>query len=118
MKRFLIITCLTIFCSGGSFAQSDSVHFAVQIGAWRDLPVEVSLYLQDKEHTIQLRGIDDDSPVHQVFVGNFACLEEGEHIQKMARQDGYNNAFITGWINNKRVSVREAQIAAGCGAER
>ncbi|MEM9934310.1 MAG: SPOR domain-containing protein [Bacteroidota bacterium] len=90
----------------GIDGESVPVGFHVQIGAFRR--VMLADYTQE---TVLLSASQEDG-FEKVMLGTFQSYEEAKSVKQLARQLGFNDAFVVGTVDGARIGLSEAITAS------
>src|SRR6185436_2103534 len=88
-------------------APSDNTGFfyTVQIGA---APANAKTGLERYNTVNDLKKITGEDGIIRFTAGNFQNLNDAINLQTSLRNEGFKDAFVTAYFNNKRITLQEA----------
>jgi hypothetical protein len=90
--------------------ETDTVNFSIRIGTYNNLPDSVLLFAEEFGLKIlTTKTCSNGNNATKVNTKYYACYTEAEKVLILIQSKGYKNAFIVGFINNKRVKIEHAK---------
>ncbi|UZO81139.1 SPOR domain-containing protein [Aquimarina sp. ERC-38] len=84
---------------------NNELVYTVQIGAYRNENMDLSLYSEKFVNFKEIRG----EPFNKYAIGNFATLKEAQQFRKQIVKLGLKNAFIASYQDGKRIKIEKTR---------
>jgi N-acetylmuramoyl-L-alanine amidase len=88
-----------------SSADNTGVFYTIQVGA---SPASASAGLEKYDAVSDLKKIKGDDGMIRFTSGSFQNVNDAINAQTSLRSQGFKDAFVTAYFNNKRISLSEA----------